>query len=335
MLQFPHMNNSYTPEFGYGGIIRRFTANIVDSLIIGLITSSLSFGMFQRSFSDGSNFSFSSFAPGVLISAAYIIFFWTSQQGQTIGKKIMGLRVVSYDGQSINISTAVVRYIGYTISSILMLGYLAAIFDKQKRGWHDRLANTLVIKTDNKRRVFLTLLFTLVPILLLIIFVVGIISAGLAFKNSAIFRNKVVPEIKKELQKIAPTITENQSSELATEVFVQINSLRQSQSLTPLIADPKACAYAQRRLSQFKEFGGYDDSKGFYEDVANQQITRAYFADYKNVGENIYRLGAAVTADSIVTAWSNDASSNILIAKYNAGCIRTGNGLMVLISGQK
>jgi uncharacterized RDD family membrane protein YckC len=40
----------------------------------------------------------------------------------------------------------IVRYIGYYINSfIFMLGWIWAIFDSNKQGWHDKLAGTYVV----------------------------------------------------------------------------------------------------------------------------------------------------------------------------------------------
>ena len=39
------------------------------------------------------------------------------------------------------------RYLGYYVSTIpLMLGFLWVAFDARKQGWHDKMANTVVIR---------------------------------------------------------------------------------------------------------------------------------------------------------------------------------------------
>ena len=66
--------------------------------------------------------------------------------GQTIGKQLLGLKVVSIDGTPVSIKQGIVRYFGYWISAVpLFAGYLWVLLDDERRGWHDRLSHTCVI----------------------------------------------------------------------------------------------------------------------------------------------------------------------------------------------
>ncbi len=72
--------------------------------------------------------------------------------GQTIGKGIMGLRVVAHDGNLITVKYAFIRYIGYWLSAIpFFLGYLWVLVDDDRHAWHDKLAQTNVIYHWNAR----------------------------------------------------------------------------------------------------------------------------------------------------------------------------------------
>jgi uncharacterized RDD family membrane protein YckC len=67
--------------------------------------------------------------------------------GQTLGKKALGLRVVTSSGERIGYLKALARYIGKIISGmILCVGFIMAAFDSEKRTLHDRMCNTRVIK---------------------------------------------------------------------------------------------------------------------------------------------------------------------------------------------
>ena len=84
-------------------------------------------------------------AFALLYSAAYFIFFWTLA-GQTPGKMLMGLRVVTTDGQALSLVRSVRRFIGYIVSILaLWIGFLWILVDNRRQGWHDRIAGTLVI----------------------------------------------------------------------------------------------------------------------------------------------------------------------------------------------
>jgi uncharacterized RDD family membrane protein YckC len=79
------------------------------------------------------------FVPG------YFVIFW-ALTGATPGKQIMGLRVIRTQGQQVGWVRAIIRYIGYFISAIaLFLGFLWVFIDGRRQGWHDKLADTLVV----------------------------------------------------------------------------------------------------------------------------------------------------------------------------------------------
>jgi uncharacterized RDD family membrane protein YckC len=79
-------------------------------------------------------------------SLGYLLFFWATS-GKTPGKAILGLQIVRTDGGKLGLGKAIVRLIGYAISGIVIyLGFLWILWDKEKQGWHDKIAGTYVIK---------------------------------------------------------------------------------------------------------------------------------------------------------------------------------------------
>src|SRR5579871_6029315 len=94
-----------TTALPYAGFGQRFLAYIIDSFIIGLISIA-----FSSSFIAGR--SAVAFGPGVLVAIVYYVFFWAKQDGQTLGNKMMAIKVVHEDGTPLNITTGIVRYIG-------------------------------------------------------------------------------------------------------------------------------------------------------------------------------------------------------------------------------
>ena len=86
-------------------------------------------------------------ALGTALSLVYYVMF-TYARGQTPGKMLLGLHVVDANGQKPNIKQVLLReVVGKAISALaLLMGYLWIIWDKQKRGWHDHMAGTFVIK---------------------------------------------------------------------------------------------------------------------------------------------------------------------------------------------
>ena len=119
------------------GFLDRLIAVIVDGLIL-LIPNIIIYAIFDGILDS---------LLRIVLTAAYLIYFWTSS-GATPGKAAMGLKVVSSDGGGIiTPGTAVLRYIGTIISAIpLLLGYLWVLWDPKREAWHDKIAGTKVIK---------------------------------------------------------------------------------------------------------------------------------------------------------------------------------------------
>ncbi len=70
-------------------------------------------------------------------------------KGATWGKKIMKLRVVSNDYQQPLLSKIILREsIGKWFSGLLNLGFFWMIVDKKSQTFHDKMANTFVVKVD-------------------------------------------------------------------------------------------------------------------------------------------------------------------------------------------
>ena len=81
----------------------------------------------------------------------HIVYFtlFHSLSGQTIGKMIMGIRVVTKDNKGVSPAVAFLRWAGYILSSIpLASGFLWSAVDKEHCAWHDRLAQTRVVSAE-------------------------------------------------------------------------------------------------------------------------------------------------------------------------------------------
>lgn len=73
-----------------------------------------------------------------------VLFIYIS--GQTIGSRLMGLRIVSMDGGRVSAKRALIRTLCLWLSAIpFFLGYFWVLWDDQRRAWQDKLAGTCVI----------------------------------------------------------------------------------------------------------------------------------------------------------------------------------------------
>ena len=81
----------------------------------------------------------------MLFIMAYHVFFWLFA-GQTPGKALLGLRVVSMNGERLRPWRAVLRYLGYYLSALaLFSGFAWVLLDDRRQAWHDKLAGTVVL----------------------------------------------------------------------------------------------------------------------------------------------------------------------------------------------
>ena len=129
----------------YAGFWIRFVAYIIDALVL--------FAGYIVGFIIIVALVFVAPPLGVLgVIALYVAafcyqpYFWW-KYGATIGQSALGLRVVrAIDGGPISGGSAVIRYIGFFVSAIVLyLGLIWVAFEPRKRGWHDMMAGTVVI----------------------------------------------------------------------------------------------------------------------------------------------------------------------------------------------
>jgi uncharacterized RDD family membrane protein YckC len=81
------------------------------------------------------------------LSAAYFVASW-ARGGQTIGMRAWRLRVTRADGARVDAARALLRFAVALVSlAALGAGFWWALFDAQKRTWHDIAAATRVLRT--------------------------------------------------------------------------------------------------------------------------------------------------------------------------------------------
>jgi uncharacterized RDD family membrane protein YckC len=83
---------------------------------------------------------------GFLVILAYFAGMW-AWKGTTVGGVILKLKVVRLDGQPLTFPVALVRGLAAAFSIVVMfLGFLWIAWDKDKQGWHDKIAGTAVVR---------------------------------------------------------------------------------------------------------------------------------------------------------------------------------------------
>lgn len=77
--------------------------------------------------------------------------FWRLWQA-TPGKALLSLRVVDADtGKTLSVGQAAARYVCYILSMLPAgLGFIWVAFDRRKQGWHDKIAQTVVVRATDR-----------------------------------------------------------------------------------------------------------------------------------------------------------------------------------------
>jgi uncharacterized RDD family membrane protein YckC len=142
--QAPPGSYSSGPSGPRSGFWRRLVAAIVDFFVL-LIPSIILLLIFKN----GGVYQLLS----TVMSLAYFTYFEGGPTGQTVGKRVLGIRVYDFrQGGSIGYGRGFVRQIGKYLSAIpLFLGYFWMLWDKEKQCWQDKLAGSVVVPADAYR----------------------------------------------------------------------------------------------------------------------------------------------------------------------------------------
>ncbi len=139
----------------FGG---RLSATLIDLFMLTILVF-----LFKIAFPDISNvLFFKKTTPSVIggithwvLIKSSVIWVWiiysmimdcTAMQG-TVGKQIMKIMVTDGNGDQLTVLKSIKRNLLKVISfTFAGLGFLFILIDKDNKGWHDRIANTLVIQ---------------------------------------------------------------------------------------------------------------------------------------------------------------------------------------------
>lgn len=146
-MQVVSVNNDYASG------TRRLGAFIIDWLALHIIFSLLIWRWIWNPF----DYDFNIIHWGLhiwglhLIRGTITILYYAAMESSryqaTIGKIVLGVKVVDHNNQRLEFPRALLRNVSKILSGfILGIGYLMIIFDDRKQGLHDKIADTFVVK---------------------------------------------------------------------------------------------------------------------------------------------------------------------------------------------
>ena len=139
-------------------VLKRFAAILLDGILFSLTTIPLGIGgyVILTSLMTASGDTMLTIGTFLVLLGCVTIQSYTAlvlamwAYGLTPGKKLLGIQVVRVDtGVPVGFWRMALRQvIGQSVSAIICyLGFLWALFDANRQGWHDKIAKTLVIQT--------------------------------------------------------------------------------------------------------------------------------------------------------------------------------------------
>ncbi|WOV87359.1 RDD family protein [Sporosarcina oncorhynchi] len=135
----------------YAGFWIRVLANIIDSVVLFVPLFIINFALQMMSlFTDSEGVIAGVLVvlifTNIILVALYYTLTTSSRMQGTVGKKLLNLRVIDAEGQRISAGRAFGRFLSYMLSGILYIGYIMVGVTAEKRGLHDYIAGTWVIK---------------------------------------------------------------------------------------------------------------------------------------------------------------------------------------------
>jgi uncharacterized RDD family membrane protein YckC len=153
--QYPTAMDGPAPGVRFAGIGQRIIGYIIDGFVVGILGTVVFFvlGLLAAALSSAGADALAGISALLMVVAffgimlLYFPYFWQAS-GQTPGMKLMRIRVVrDADGGPITWGPAVIRLIGFWVSSfVFYIGFLWVFVDKRRRGWFDLMAGTCVVE---------------------------------------------------------------------------------------------------------------------------------------------------------------------------------------------
>ena len=144
-----------TDSIEYAGFWVRVGAALIDTVLFACVIFPPLIAIYGWDYFDVSKTGLIAGVADFLLSwvapAAAVVAFWLYKQA-TPGKMALSARVVdAKTGNTMTVGQSIGRYLGYFVSTFPFgLGLIWIAFDPKKQGWHDKLAGTVVIRSNNR-----------------------------------------------------------------------------------------------------------------------------------------------------------------------------------------
>jgi uncharacterized RDD family membrane protein YckC/ribosomal protein L40E len=158
------LSNGYENQIRYAGFWIRVASYLIDALLIGIVADMVTIPLFFHYI--GLSFDYNSWlSSGTIPAGFWIYYLWSvlivflvgviyytfaiGKWGRTVGKMALKIKVVKPDGTRVSYWRAFGRGLAFYLNQFTLgFSFLIIAFTSKKRGLHDYIADTVVIKTD-------------------------------------------------------------------------------------------------------------------------------------------------------------------------------------------
>jgi uncharacterized RDD family membrane protein YckC len=146
---------SATPDLEYVGFWLRVVAALIDTVLLLLICVPIVTLVYGEEYWTSPEMLAgpADFLINWVLPAVAVLLFWIYRQA-TPGKMAVGARIVdARTGERPSTGQLIGRYFAYYVSMLpLFLGLFWVGWDRRKQGFHDKLANTVVVRTSRRAK---------------------------------------------------------------------------------------------------------------------------------------------------------------------------------------
>jgi uncharacterized RDD family membrane protein YckC len=146
-MQYQQPYQAQAMSLRYVGVWRRFLAVLIDGIILGAVYYVVAAATGNLTPTDSGSASL----PGGVVAVVAFLYFIILEgfMGATIGKFLLGIRVVKLDGSHIGLGAAIIRNLLRIIDALPTAYILGAILiwtSSRKQRLGDRVAHTVVVR---------------------------------------------------------------------------------------------------------------------------------------------------------------------------------------------
>jgi uncharacterized RDD family membrane protein YckC len=151
------VDDSTTSGVQWGGFLRRVFAFLIDLVVVSALCAILfvicfigykvGLAAYGRTLSAENSQGLLTFLVGgwMFLTTSYFVLFH-GMEGQTVGKWLLGLRLVGENGGTLSYKRATLRWLSEILLAPLVVSILWIVWSREKRAWHDYLARSWVVK---------------------------------------------------------------------------------------------------------------------------------------------------------------------------------------------